>query len=592
MVIDGVEIHKANINSFWGYLIIEELVRNNISHFCLSPGSRSTPLAVAVAKNKRVNVLICYDERSAAYNALGYARASGKPAVLICTSGSAAANYFPAIIEAHQSAIPLIMLTADRPPELRDTGANQTIDQIKMYSNYLNWQFDLPCPDKKIVAQFVLTTIDQAVYRAKRQPAGPVHINCMFREPLAPRVEALSDSYLASIAGWEEKCEPHTDYSPCSVTTAKEVLKALAQKLNTSDKGVLAIGRLKSKEQATAVLKFAQHIGWPVFADVTSGMRNKNTSTIINNFDQLLLSEYFAEVAKPEAILHIGPPLTSKRFLDFINRYPVQEYLVVADHPFRHDPNHLVTRRFEHNITDFCDQMISLTKHNQNERWIKDLINYDTTINKEIDLFVKSTHNISEISLARIISQTIPKEHGLFLASSMPVRDMDMYGDFTQPHFYIAANRGVSGIDGTISSALGYACGLNKPVTVVVGDLAMIHDLNALSQIKQVDVKLIIVVINNHGGGIFSFLPIADFPDVFEKYFATPHTISFKYAAELFQLDYNLVKTNEEFVSLYRDAVTSNRSLLLEVVTKRDENSEMHRTLQKRIRNTIDKLKP
>ena len=236
-------INTANINILWGSLIIAELIRNGIDYFCISPGSRSAPLATAVAQNQRARYLICFDERGAAFHALGYGRATGRPAALICTSGTAAANYYPAIIEASADNIPMLVLTADRPPELHESGANQVIDQPNLYGKYLNWEFDLPCPDEKIPPQFVLTTVDQAVFRSRRKPGGPVHVNCMFREPLAPFSEPIGNDYLQLISDWERKTEPLTKYEIAGVKPESSILKEVSDIIDHAKRGIVLAGK-------------------------------------------------------------------------------------------------------------------------------------------------------------------------------------------------------------------------------------------------------------------------------------------------------------------------------------------------------------
>ena len=206
---------SSSLNALWAQLIVQELLRNQINQFVLSPGSRCTPLTAAVAAEKQAAALMHFDERGAAYFALGYARASGRPAVLVCTSGTAAANYYPAVVEASMDMLPLILLTADRPPELLASGANQTIEQVNLYGNYVRFHFELPCPDELVAPESILTLVDQAVYRATRSPAGPVHINCMFREPLAPSPLPKDFSpYLAGAQRWLNNNKPFTAYEP------------------------------------------------------------------------------------------------------------------------------------------------------------------------------------------------------------------------------------------------------------------------------------------------------------------------------------------------------------------------------------------
>lgn len=583
---------KVNINSLWGYLIVEELVRNGVTCFCISPGSRSTPLVFAAANNPAAQSTVFYDERGAAFYALGYARATGKSAALICTSGTAVANYLPAVTEACQDMLPMVILSADRPPELRDAGANQTINQTTIFEKYLRWNFDLPSPDEKIKPEMVLSTIDQAVYRALNSPSGPVHINCMFREPLVPILQEYNLSCPESLEKWESSKSPLTVYSKSIQLPEGKKIGGLAEKINSFNRGILVVGQLKSKEEKIAVKQLAEKIKWPIFSDILSGLRSDSQiSENIFYYDQLLFSDAFNQKVRPQIILHIGGQITSKRFLDFIEKYPPDNYFVIKDHPYRHDPLNCVTDRVEADISSFCENLAIMVNGRAEQaltRWIKKC---SLKIENVIESVISKEQKISEISAARLISQYISGESGLFLSSSMPIRDMDMYADFNKSEIFVAANRGVSGIDGTIASACGFARGKGRLVTVVLGDLAMLHDLNSLMMVKTLNEPLIIVVINNRGGGIFSFLPVADFPDVFENYFETPHNYDFKGAAAMFGINYYRPELNTEFIKIYEDCQNKSESAIIEIQTDKNMNFGLHKELQKQIVETVDNLK-
>lgn len=580
-----MDIQKTNINTLWGFLIIEELARSGIRYFCISPGSRSTPLTVSAALNKSIQTIICYDERAAGFHALGYTRATGKPAVLICTSGTAVANYYPAVIEAHQSALPLIILSADRPPELRATAANQTIDQVKMFGTYLNWQFDLPCPDEKIPVANLLSLIDQAIYRTSRSPAGPVQINCMFREPLEPTPGNISDAYITYSYKRQNNDHPFTAYHHPHKGPAEADLTGLAETLTAYEKGLLVIGRLSVLQSYQHILELIGTLNWPIIVDITSGLRASIPDHIkINYCDHLLLSESFQQDIKPDFVLHLGGPLTSKRYANFINTLALEKYVQVENNPYRQDPQNVVTERFECEINEFCRRLNTVVQSRPDQSRVKRLKQYDDQAGQMLESFLDSQSAVSEIAVAHIISRTIPSVHGLFLANSMPIRDMDMYASFQSNPVSIAANRGASGIDGNLASACGYAAGLNQPVTTVIGDLAFLHDLNSLELIRKLKVPVLIVVVNNHGGGIFSFLPIANFPQVFEPYFATPHDLSFKPAAEMFKIDYYKPASNEQFRLIYQECLKSGKSAIIEIITSREINLEVHQKLQKEFR--------
>ena len=275
------------INLYWSSLIIEELIRCGVELFCIAPGSRSSMLTVAAAENKRAKTLVHFDERGCGFYALGYASAAKKPVAIITTSGTAVANLFPSVIEASKKKIPLIILTADRPPELRYTGANQTIDQVKIFGDYVKWFFDFPTPTDEISPKFVLTTIDQLVYRAQSETPGPVHINCMFREPLTPKESTYPKIIInQKIEDWLKQKSPFTIYHKSESKIRDKDIAALSAKLRNIKSGIIAVGKLSSKTEQDAALKLAHRLGWPIFADVTSGLRlSSQDPNLIHYFD-------------------------------------------------------------------------------------------------------------------------------------------------------------------------------------------------------------------------------------------------------------------------------------------------------------------
>jgi 2-succinyl-5-enolpyruvyl-6-hydroxy-3-cyclohexene-1-carboxylate synthase len=585
-----MESRSKNINSFWGYLLIDEFVRNGIICFCISPGSRSTPLTIAVAENNQAEKIVCLDERAAAFHALGYARACRKPAVIISTSGTAAANYYPAITEAKNLQIPLIIVTADRPPELRDTGANQTIDQVKMFGNFLKWQFDLPCPDTQISARFPLTTVDQAVHRATNAPAGPVHLNCMFREPLEPSENEFPGTYIKSISNWEQSRKPFTEYTHTITTIDDADVQNIANIINNTKNGLLVVGQLNGEAERNAVKDFTTKLRWPVFADITSGVRNK--TELIGNvpyFDQMLLSDKTMEVLNPEIIIHFGRLLTSKRYLNTVKEKTVSKYIQFEESDTRLDPAHVVTQRICGDIAQICKTLLTRIDSKTDqviEQYLKDMTD---RIDNIIESYCSPDQVVTEISTARLIVQNLSSHQGLFLASSMPIRDFDMYAGSHLKTNDVSSNRGVSGIDGTLASAVGYSRGLKKGVTVVIGDLAMIHDLNSLSLVHKSKYPITIVLINNGGGGIFSFLPVSRFEHVFDQYFATTHQYNFAQVSQMFDIDCKNPSSNGEFVKLYKQSIKSDKSTLIEINTLREENLSLHQEIQKKIITALEK---
>lgn len=577
-------IDTSNINTLWASLIIEELIRNGVNYFVISVGSRSTPLTVAVARHALAKNIVCFDERSAAFHAIGYARATRNPAVLISTSGTASANYFPAVIEASKDTIPMIVLSADRPPELHQTGANQTIQQFNLYGNYTKWQFNLPCPDQNILPEMVLTTINQAISQARKSPAGGVHINCMFREPLDPINVDIDETYLAPLNNWQQQQKPYTQYTHSISLPDTTSINQVADIINHTNRGILVVGRLSNQDDIHVVTKFAAELNWPVFTDIQSGIRlNNSISNVINYYDQLLLTDIFNEKQPLETILQIGNCITSKRFLQLVKKHQFSNHIVILNHHLRDDPEHTVSLRIDANIPEVCNLLLSHIHITINSDWVRKLKQQSQLVHQSIDNFLFSCREISEPAVARMISRYIPQDNGLFLASSMPIRDMDMYAAAENSTIAIAANRGTSGIEGTIASAIGFAVGLNSPVTLLIGDLSFLYDLNSLALLKSISQPVIIVVVNNNGGGIFSFLPIAKFQDVFEPYFGIPHAIKFRYAAKMFGVDYYAPDTNDAFILAYQAAIDNQLSAIIEVETNRNTNYNLHHELQQKI---------
>ena len=579
----------ANINHCWGSLIIEELSRLGVDYFCVAPGSRSSPLVIAVAQNKKVKSFVHFDERGLAFHAMGYSAAAKKPAVLICTSGTAAANFLPAVIEASKKKLPLIVITADRPPELRQTGAVQAIDQVGLYGKYVQWATDMPCPDMAINPQFVLTTIDQAWYQAVRK-CGVVHINCMFRQPLTltPTTNDLK-SYTKPLSRWEKSKGPYTQYIPGFESVALPVPKMIVARLDAIKSGVIVVGKIAGFEEAQLVLCLSEKLGWPIFADVSSGLRlGQNHSNLIHYFDHLLLSEKMIKELSFDGVLHLGGRMTSSRYYDFIQKQNPLEYIMVLNHALRNDPNHQVSLRIESSVGNFIQTISGLIKPRKSSTALKVLSKANATVDQSIENFLAENEGLSEPRVARLVSQLIPDGQGLFLGNSMPIRDMGNYADFKGKIVSINGNRGASGIDGVIASAAGYAKGLDRPVTLMIGDLAALHDLNSLAMLRDLNVPLIIVLLNNGGGGIFSFLPIAEFKEGFEKFWGTPHSCTLAGAVSGFELNYSQPMDVVHFKKVYTQALKSQTSTIIEVITNREENLKVHQSLNQVIQDRFE----
>lgn len=578
--------------TLWARLLIEELVRHGVGLFVLAPGSRSTPLTAAVAENPRARHLMHFDERGGAFAALGFARATGRPATWITTSGTAVGNGLPAAIEADADGVPLILLTADRPPELRETGANQTIRQPGLFGPYVRWQFDMPVPDPAINPTFVLTTAGQAVHRSL-SPAGPVHINCMFREPLAPEEQERVELPVG-LSEWQHGSRPFSRYPVSSPSVSEAEIEALAARLEGIEKGLLLLGKSEDPAVFEGALRLAAALGWPLLPDVASGARLGGGAEA-SHFDLILASPRFREVHAPEAVVHLGGAVTSKRLQQYIEQTRLKDYIVVRPDAVRYDPSHLVTDRIQSGVVHFCEAMSEeFVPASGPSAWMR---SWNTASGAAEDAVENALggDQLSEPAVARVISRATPEGHGLVIASSMPIRDMDSFAVRHGPRLRVTANRGASGIDGTVATAAGFARGLNRPTTLLIGDLALLHDLNSLALLRDSPPRtrsgcppLTVVVINNDGGGIFNFLPIADHAAMFEPYFGTPHGLEFEKVAAMFGLTYVQPAGMAEFGAAYAKSTAGQRSTVIEVRTNREENVTMHRVMMDAIVEAVD----
>ena len=607
-MIQAADLQAPNVNHLWGALLIEELVRNGIDTFCIAPGSRGTPLVVAVARNVRARSIVHYDERGAAFHALGYGRATGAPAAVITTSGSALANVWPAVVEASLERVPLLVLSGDRPPELQDAGANQTMDQVKFFGGYAQWSANLPCPSADVDPAVVLTTADQAASRCGGASGGAVHINCMFREPLAPTGQGEDfEAYLEPVRGWWNGDQPYTRYQRAPSRPEPELVAEVAALVERRPRGLLVAGRLADAAEREAVADLAGALGWPLLADVTSGLRlDSRPGPAVPYQDVLLGSGEFMQRHPIEAVIHVGGRFTSRRLPDHLEAVGPKDYVVVDEHPDRHDPVHRASRRFQLPVTEFCGVLRAAVGNgggagNPGEPdaageaggatdagWLTSWRRASEHVGRRFGELFAQDQTLSEPKVAWLVSSHIDAGEGLYLASSMPVRDMDTFGRARPDPVVVAANRGASGVDGTIATATGFARGLERCVTLMIGDQAFLHDLNSLRLCRTLDSPFVIVVLNNDGGGIFSFLPVAGFPDVFERYFGVPHGMTFEHAAALFGLEYARPSAADEFVEAYGQARGRPGATVIEVQTGRQENYDLHVNLRKAALEGLD----
>lgn len=564
----------SNRNVLWTDVFVDELARAGLKAVCIAPGSRSTPLALAFARHGGIRIYTHLDERSAAFFALGLALASDEPVALVCTSGTAAANFFPAIVEAYMSRVPLLVITADRPPELRFSGANQTIDQIKMYGDYALWSVDAPLPEANPAALTIrsLRTLAARAYaQANGIRKGVVHINMPFRKPLEP-IPVADDA--VEVPKGAEARKYGVSYSAMSqgLIVADDPLYKWFREdvVSAYERGLIICGpRCPRGKFADVLTAFAEASGYPVLADPISGVRFGSSGS--GGYDSYLAA---AKLEKPEVIIRFGSIPTSQRLNDFVSQSEPVHYIHFAEDGEWADDAHRVTDFIQANywLLSAADSLDGRCGTGWQSRFHEvERITWEaTTAGIEAGAYFDGAAVYDVVDL-------IPADATLFAGSSLPVRLLDQFGKPQNKHIYVYANRGASGIDGNISTALGAgAARPDKPLVAVVGDITFYHDMNGLLAVHRNGVPVTIVLLNNDGGGIFHRLPIRDFEPEFTNLFVMPHGLQFEHAAKMYGLEYVRADDRESFRQAFSESVNNRLSRVIEVRT------DVHHDLKRR----------
>ncbi len=555
-----------NTNTLWASILTETLQRLGLTVAVICPGSRSAPLTIAFARDDRIESIPVLDERSASFFALGIAKKSGLPAALICTSGTAAANFYPAIIEARESRIPLLIFTADRPPELRDCHAGQAIDQVKIYGNYPNWQAELAVPSADIkMLGYLRQTIVYAWERSLSPTPGPVHLNIPFRDPLVPvpdiAVEALKSQFHPDdfFAGIERIFAGETS-TPPSPPLLRGGEESRLQEWQKCDRGIIIAGvaqPLFPEKYCRAIARISQLLNWPVLAEGLSPLRNyaKLNPYLISTYDLILRNRELARQLTPEIAIQIGDLPTSKELRSWLDTLQPKRYTIDPSH-HNLDPLHGKTihlRTSAENLADILTQVPPLKKGvlggdlaSDSNEYLQLWCGAEAKIRQAIDRKMAATNSIIEPKVAWLLSQILPPGTPIFIANSMPVRDVEFFWRPNNLEIQPFFNRGANGIDGTLSTALGIARRHQSSI-LLTGDLALLHDTNGFLINNKFVGHLTVILINNNGGGIFEMLPVAKFDPPFEEFFATPQNINFARLCATYAVEHEIIDSWEKF---------------------------------------------
>jgi 2-succinyl-5-enolpyruvyl-6-hydroxy-3-cyclohexene-1-carboxylate synthase len=556
-----------NTNALWCSVAAESLWRAGVRHAVISPGSRNTPLTMALVAHPGIETTPVLDERSAGFFGLGVAKRTGAPVVLLCTSGTAGANYLPAVIEARESGTPLLVVTADRPPELRDCASGQTVDQQKLFGGFVEFYHELAVPEPRVeLLKYLRQTLRHAAERARA--GGPVHVNAPFRDPLPP-IEDDTAKGLASAVEWEAFFAlpdgAEAEFPPKLGLPAEFVAR----------RGVIVAG--SGFDDGACALAHGAGYGWPVLADALSGARLgvSTRATVIAAYDAILRDEGAAAKLRPEVVVIFGDVPTSK---------VLRAWLAATDAPVvqftpqggNRDGWHGRTRRVRARVEEL--NLAPLVFEGAPPEWEAEWARAEAAAQLVLSSAGAGADAGFEGAFTRVVAEVLGRGRTLFVASSMPVRDLEYFAPVRADGPRVIANRGANGIDGTLSTALGVAHG-GEPVVLLTGDLAFLHDTNGLLVAAKLRGSLTVVVINNEGGGIFGHLPVARFDPPFEEYWATPQRVELAKLCAAYTVPHRLVITTAELRAVLREETGAAGLRVLEVKTDRTRDAAMRKRL-------------
>jgi 2-succinyl-5-enolpyruvyl-6-hydroxy-3-cyclohexene-1-carboxylate synthase len=620
-----------NTNTLWASVLVGTLVRLGLTTAVISPGSRSTPLTVAFAQESGIEAIPVLDERSAAFLALGIAKRTGTPVALVCTSGTAGANYYPALIEARESQVPLLVFTADRPPELRDCASGQTIDQQKLFGDFPNAYTELAVPAADLtLLRYLRQTLVQAWRQSLHPAPGPVHLNCPFRDPLAPISDGsvdhlrdvLNQAFWAGLvpreaesphplspplprgegeAGMAEASatgEPNltTSISPLPMgegpgvraTPWSSSVSLSPDSLATwqaCDRGLIIAGPAQpvdAEAYCQSVATLAKSLGWPVLAETLSPLRHaaKQNPYLITTYDAILRQEAWAADLLPNQVLQLGPLPTSKVLRQWLERHNPRRWVI--DPASRNlDPLHGITTHLPLTVADLATNVANMNptvdaaipNATYGDLWLS----LERKVRQHLDQSLAAMTDLFESKVPWLMGKHLPTGTAVVIANSMPIRDAEWFWPPNQRHLRIFCNRGANGIDGTLSTALGMAH-QGAPTVLLTGDLALLHDTNGWLNVPRLQGHLTVVLINNQGGGIFEMLPIVQFEPPFEDFFATPQTVDWNHLCAAYGVNYERIKTWKQLQSRL-GFLPSHGVRVLEVRCDRKQSTQLRQTL-------------
>ncbi len=546
---------------FWNQVypreIIKHLTAHGIEDFCVAPGSRSTPLVLALDESPSIRTHVHYDERGLGFFALGIALAQQKPVAIVVTSGTAVANLMPAVIEAYYSRASLIIMSADRPSELRQCEANQTIYQADLFGKHVYYSFDFPYPSEEMDFGFISTQISQALH-ATIYHKGPVHLNFMLKEP-------FFGSYIPSD---QQVQHPPLLFSLPRLSADPFAVEALAKQVCKDTEGLIIIGSEFSQRDLLQIDALASHLKFPILPEILSNFHMTGKDFIAHS--DLLLKKSIPSSFNPKHVLFFGHRLISKNLMEWLKKLSLKTFSQIAPEVSYYNPMHRLTHKFTCDVASFCETLIHFSPLKEESCFAQNWIELSKAYSEAIENYpVKDV----EWQFFRALSQKVAG-YPLFIANSMPIRYMNMFYHPEVAYTHVNVNRGTSGIDGNIGTSLGLCKGRNHPLISIMGDQTALHDINSLNLARNIQGHHLIIM-NNSGGNIFSHLPIGKYKEPFEKFFFSRHSYDFSPIAEMFSLPYYCIHTLEELSNLKLPSASS----LIEIQVSAELSNEDYQNM-------------
>jgi 2-succinyl-5-enolpyruvyl-6-hydroxy-3-cyclohexene-1-carboxylate synthase len=581
-----------NPNMVWAEIFVDELSRCGLQDVCIAPGSRSTPLTLAFYAHPSIRIYSHLDERSAGFFGLGLAIAGDRPVALLCTSGTAGANFFPAIIEAEMSQVPLLVLTADRPPELRHSGANQTIDQVKMFGDHVLWAVDNALPEEDppdIALRNLRTLAARAMAVANGIRKGPVHLNFPFRKPLEPKsVETWLHSDYIKNGKLRPVRQPFTTIERGEIRPTDEQIKFLSDLISTRQRGIIICGPLCPGGDFPKVIgNLARRCNYPLFADPLSGLRfgpHVPQSPIVGSYENFLNDSI--PLLQPELVLYFGAVPTAKNLNRYLAGCDSAVHIHVRENGVWADENHVISHVFQVDPRALCQALYERQAPTRKSNWL------DMWLQIEAESWRELTKVMDQLDFDGAyvydLLELLTDDNDLFAGNSLPVRHVVQFGKPQQKSIHIFANRGASGIDGNISTGLGIAGHGRHQTTILTGDITFYHDSNGLLGLRNLpSVDITFIVLNNDGGGIFHRLPVARFEPPFKQLFQASHELDLSSIAKTYDLDYYKVQDRQDLQALFIETQAQGKPRLIEIKTDPSQDNQSREYLESAIRQNL-----